>query len=255
MKPFIRPGDSAASVKEVFEFVAAANRLYQAVDFDAYFRESAPLYKKALQEIQSVLPDARLIKTMEQFHRKQFDEYTLLPSLTIPTGMAFGVNYSAGGKTRIMNLFGPFAIQQFKDTGSLNMGFADADHIRELSTHEFGHPFSNPVVALIPPMLVKETAILYEPVKEAMDNQGYNTWNSCLYEYFVRAGEVVIARKLGNMAAAGRLHKYYTEERRFVYLPLVIAELEKYDRAPWMSYLEAVTKAMEKLRAIAVAGK
>jgi hypothetical protein len=249
---FIRPGDSAASVKEVLAFVAAANRLYKAVDFDAYLKESAPYYKKALQEIRSVLPDARLITTMEQFHRRQFDHYALLPSLTIPSGMAFGVNYTLKGKSTVMNLFGPFAVPQLKDTANLNMGFANADHIRELSTHEFGHSFSNPAVAQIPPSLVKETAALYEPVKEAMENQGYNDWKSCLFEYFVRAGEVVIARKLGNGPSADRLLQHYVRDRKFVYLPLVIEELERYDRAPWMSYLQASIKVMEKLKAEAL---
>jgi hypothetical protein len=248
LRPFLREGDSAASIKEVVAFIDAANRLYKAMDMEAHFRDNARLYEKAWAEIRSVLPDPRLITTMEQFYRQSFARYALIPSLTIPAGMAFGVNYTTGGKTTIMNLFGPFALQQFNDTTALNMGFADAGHIRELSTHEFGHSFSNPAVALIPPSFVKETAHLFGPVKEAMENQGYNTWNSCLYEYFVRAGEVVIARKLGLQEAAERLQKYYVEGRRFVHLPLVIAELEKYDRDPKMTYRQAVINAMEKLK-------
>ncbi|WP_162915318.1 DUF4932 domain-containing protein [Paraflavitalea soli] len=248
LRPFLRQGDSAASIKEVVEFVAAANRLYKAMDFEVYFRDHVPFYEKALSEIRSVLPDARLITTMEQYYRQSFARYALIPSLTIPAGMAFGVNYTAAGNTTIMNLFGPFALQQFSDTAALNMGFADSNHIRELSTHEFGHSFSNPAVALIPPALVKETARLFGPVREAMENQGYNTWSACLYEYFVRAGEVVIARKLGRQASAERLLKYYVEGRRFVHLPLVIAELEKYDRDPRITYQQAVINAMEKLK-------
>ncbi len=175
LRPFVRQADSAASINELVEFIAAANHLYKAMDMEAYFRDNARLYEKALSEIRSVLPDPRLITTMEQFYRQSFARYALIPSLTIPAGMAFGVNYTTAGKTTIMNLFGPFAVQQFSDTAALNMGFADANHIRELSTHEFGHSFSNPAVATIPPALVKETARLFAPVKEAMENQGYNT--------------------------------------------------------------------------------
>lgn len=248
LQPFGRQRDSAAAIKEVVEFIAAANRLYHAMNFDSYFRDNARLYEKALAEIRSVLPDPRLITTMEQFYRKSFAHYALIPSLTIPAGMAFGVNYTTGGKTTIMNLFGPFALQQFNDTTALNLGFADASHIRELSTHEFGHSFSNPLVALIPPTLVKETARLFPPVKEVMENQGYNTWAACLYEYFVRAGEVVIARKLGLQQSADRLEKYYVEGRHFVHLPLVIAELEKYDRDPAITCQQAMLNVMEKLK-------
>lgn len=251
LRPFVRQGDSAASIREIIAFVEASNRLYKAMDFDRYFQENARVYEKAWAEIRSVLPATSLIITMEQFYRQSFAHYALLPSLTIPSGWGFGVNYTAAGKTTIMNLFGPFAVQQFRDTSHLNMGFADSSHIRELSTHEFGHSFSNPAVSLVPPSIVKETALLYGPVKEAMENQGYNTWYSCLGEYFVRAGEVVIARKLGNLVSAERLQKEYMNTRKFIYLPLVIGELEKYDRDKGMTYQQAVNNVMERLRVIA----
>ena len=62
--------------------------------------------------------------------------------------------------------------------------------------HEFGHSFVNPVVDSIPPVDISKTERLFEPIKSAMEKQGYNTWKTCLYEHFVRAGEVVIAKLL-----------------------------------------------------------
>ncbi len=249
LQPFLQgKKDTSAARKEVIQFIEACNRFYKAVDFDAYFRESARFYEQALKEIRSVLPEARLVTTMEKFYRQQFHRYMLIPSLTIPAGMGFGVNYTTAGKTTIINLFGPFALQRLADTAALNMGFADEDHIRELSTHEFGHSFSNPAVARIPLQLIKETAHLFEPVKEAMENQGYNNWRSCVFEYFVRAGEVVVARKLGKLEAAARLQKQYIENRKFIYLLLVIEELEKYDRNPKLTYQQVVINIMERLK-------
>lgn len=250
LRPFIRARDSAASLKEVTDFIEASNRLYKAMDFEACLRDNKHLYKKSLQEIRSVLPPAALIETMEQFYRQSFDHYALLPSLTIPAGMAFGVQHTDGKMIVIMNLFGPFAVQQFNDPTAINMGFANAEHIRELSTHEFGHSFSNPAVLLVPKQKLQATAWLYEPVKETMDNQGYNNWRSCLIEYFVRAGEVVIARKLGKQASADKLLKSYVEQRRFVHLPLVIAQLEAYDRDPSMTYAAAVERTVDQLMAL-----
>ncbi|WP_276484067.1 DUF4932 domain-containing protein [Paraflavitalea pollutisoli] len=250
LRPFIRSKDSATSVKEVIDFIEASNRLYKAMDFEACLRDNRILYEKSLLEIRSVLPPAALIKTMEQFYRHAFDHYALLPSLTIPAGMAFGVQHTDGRKIVVMNLFGPFAVQQFKDRAAINMGFADAEHIRELSTHEFGHSFSNPAVLLVSKEKLKATAWIYEPVREAMSNQGYDNWQSCLIEYFVRAGEVVIARKMGNPASANKLLKSYVEQRRFVYLPLFIEQLEAYDRDPSMAYADAVARTVDRLMAL-----
>lgn len=249
LRPFMEgQQDSAATRQAIVQFIEACNRLYKRMNFEAYFRENARLYEQALREIRSVLPEPRLVATMEKFYRQQFHRYMLVPSLTIPAGMAFGIHYTMAGNTTILNLFGPFARQQFADTASLNMGFANEDHIRELSTHEFGHSFSNPVIARIPQSLIKETSHLFNPVKEAMENQGYNTWSGCVFEYFVRAGEVVIARKLGKHEAAERLQKHYMQDRKFSYLPLIIEELEKYDRDPRMTYQQAVINGMERLK-------
>ncbi len=249
LQPFLEgKKDTAAAKQEVIAFIEASNRFYKAVDFDTYFRDNTRYYEQALKEIRSVLPEGRLVTTMEKFYRQQYHRYMLIPSLTIPAGMGFGVNYTTAGKTTIINLFGPFARQRLNDTASLNMGFADEDHIRELSTHEFGHSFSNPAIARIPQQLIEGTAHLFEPVKEAMENQGYNTWKSCVFEYFVRAGEVVVARKLGKREAAARLQKPYIQDRKFVYLPLVIEELEKYDRDPKLTYQQAVVNVMERLK-------
>jgi|GEM_PF-402690 len=240
--------DPAEARENASEFIEALNRFYTTVNFDEYFHGSKRYYEQAHQEITDGLPSDEFIPAMEKFYRKEFDSYTLLPSLTLPNGMAFGVSYVANGKTKIFNSFGAFAVQHIPDGA---MGFADEKHLRELSTHEFGHSFSNPAVQQLPARLFDETKILYEPIREAMDNQGYNLWKSCVYEHFVRAGEVVIAKNLGLRKDAAQLEKQYIENRKFIYLRDIIQILEMYDDDRKITYQEAVNKAMEKLKVMA----
>jgi hypothetical protein len=81
-----------------------------------------------------------------------------------------------------------------------------------------------------------------------MEDQGYPSWKYCLYEHFVRASEVVIARNMGYLKEAAGLQKHYIEDRKFIYLPLIIEQLTRYNQNKNISYQEAVMQAMEKLK-------
>jgi hypothetical protein len=127
------------------------------------------------------------------------------------------------------------------------MGFGDKKHLLELSTHEFGHSFVNPVVDTFAPELIRSTQLLFDPIREVMSNQGYSMWKACVYEHFVRAGEVVIAQNLGRQADADRLRASYMQERKFIYLPILLPELESYNTLGNSTYSQAATRAMQRL--------
>jgi hypothetical protein len=73
----------------------------------------------------------------------------------------------------------------------------------------------------LPEDLITQTEKLFEPIRNDMTRQNYTQWKHCVYEHFVRAGEVLIARKLGNTKDAEELQKYYIEDRKFIYLPVL----------------------------------
>jgi hypothetical protein len=185
---------------------------------------------------------------MEKFYGQQFGSYTLVPSLTIPAGMGFGVRHQREGKKHIFNVFGAFGPQAFGVGIQLDMGFGDQRRLRELSTHEFGHSFVNPVIDQLPAALIAQTEKLYAPIRDEMTRQGYNDWKSCLYEHFVRAGEIIIAENLNNREDAERLRQDYVGNRKFMYLPLLVEELQKHKRGEVPSYPEAVGNAMKRLK-------
>jgi hypothetical protein len=223
------------------------NEFYKEIGLDNYFIETDKFYKKAIDEINSVLPKRDFIGAMEEFYNKKFDAYTLVPSLTIPKGMGFGINYTLDKKTHVLNVFGAFDFQEFLNTTELKMGFANEKRLRELSVHEFGHSFVNPEVNKLPKEKFSQTELLFEPLKSKMSDQGYNTWKVCVYEHFVRAGEIMMAEKLGDAEGAKRLHSEYEQDRKFVYIPVILVELKKYDAGTYKTYYEAVLGSMEEL--------
>ena len=245
---FSSHGDLAEAKRNASAFIEAMNGLYREVDFGAYLTKNRALYANATSQVAGGLPEDRFLSTMEAFYEGHFESYTLVPSLTIPAGMGFGARYGSGGDAHAFHVFGTFAIQQWNDSTRIDMGFADQKHLLELSTHEFGHSFANPHVDRLPEPLIVETGPLFDPVKSAMAPQGYTTWKACLYEHFVRAGEVVIARKLGHHEDAERLRKHYISDRKFIYLDTLLIELDKYNATGKGTYQQAVETAMLRLR-------
>lgn len=243
---FAERGDSMAAARQASLFLSAMNAVYSKMAFDNYYITHAVYYKHALAEIRRSLPPAGSIEAMEKFYGKSFAAYTLLPGLTVPAGMAFGLKTTSRNGIAVYNLFGPFDLQQIRDTATLDLGYNDPRHILELSIHEFGHSFVNPVVDGTPDSIRASKRSLFAPIRKAMDDQGYPTWGACLSEHFVRAGEVIIARRSGRKVEAEILMKNYIEQRQFIYLPKIIEVLES-SMMQGKTYEEAVMTAVKSL--------
>lgn len=233
--------------KNAIIFLDGLNAFAKEIEFQSHLNEAKPYYDQVLQEVENGIPDARFIDAMESFYKQSYDTYLLVPSLTIPKGMGFGIKNTGKNETTVFNVFGALDYQEFDDIKKLNMGFANTSKLRELSVHEFGHSFVNPVVAQLPLELFTKTEYLFEPLQSAMADQGYNTWKVCVYEHFVRAGEIMIAHKLGNKETATKLFYDYKEKRKFNYIPEILEHLKKYDLGAYDSYKQTVRSTMEKL--------
>lgn len=248
------PKKNAAEAKvNASLFLEACNAFYKEVNFDAYLSESAVYYQAALEQIRRNWQGKGVIGYMETFYRKSFRGYAMVPSLTLPKGMGFSVQIRNGREQVICNVFGGTGKQEISDVKALNMGFGEPDKLTELSIHEFGHAFVNPYIEGLPKQVPDSCSLLFDAVKTRMEEQGYNTWESCLIEHFVRAGEVVVAEQMGDSGSAGRLRQEYVNDRRFIYLPILIDALRKYDADYRQHYSAVVLNMMHRLIAMATA--
>ncbi|MEM6376674.1 MAG: DUF4932 domain-containing protein [Bacteroidota bacterium] len=225
-------------------FLEGLNNFYKAVDFDAYLAKNQKHYDLAVQEIESTLGDPKLIEHVEAFFQKSFQSYTLVPSLTVPKGMGFGIKMN---DQQIYSVFGSLGWQEIDDPNHLNMGFTNAQRLQELSIHEFGHSFCNPAVDLLPSGLIEQTDALYKPVAMSMANQGYMSWKASVYEHFVRASELIISKQYDTQEAYETLKQEYLEERKFIYIPTILEVLESY-KEKGLTFEAAVEQSMIRLQ-------
>ena len=243
--------DTAQARRNVIAFLDGLNKFYNEINFKQYIADTKIFYDAALAEVKASLPKTAFVSTMENFYNQRFDQYVLVPSLAIPKGMGFGLNYSRNGSTLLFNVFGAFDYQQIQTPGKLNLGFKNPERVRELSIHEFGHSFVNHIVDSISDERITKTIHLFDTVKTRMAEQGYNTWKACLYEHFVRAGEVVIAKLMGDKTGRDRLYAEYVNNRKFIYLPVIVSEFEKISKAGTFSS-HTLNKIMDELIVLSI---
>jgi hypothetical protein len=244
---FSKTKDANEAKQNVILFLDGLNAFSKEINFDQYMIDSKIYYDKSIEEIRDALPKQNFIDTMEKLYKTEFQTYSLIPSLTIPKGMGFGIRYELNNMTNVFNVFGALEFQSFDDLDSLKMGFDNDQRLRELSVHEFGHSFVNPIVDKLPDEVFIKTEKLFEPLKSKMEAQGYNDWKVCVYEHFVRAGEILISEQLGDKEGAEKLRKEYVQDRQFKYIPIIIPELKKFSDGKYKSYYEAIHNTMEKL--------
>src|SRR6186713_2605571 len=238
-------GDMAEARRNATAFLDALNSFSRAIDLDAHLTRYKPYYDLALASVVKNVPHGDFLPVMEQYYRKQFSAYTLVPSLNLFTAIGFGTMNQSTRK--IYNAFGPFTFQSF-DGNHSDMGFDDPVKIRALAAHEFGHSFANPAIDSLPSSLITETAYLYEPIKPEMKKQGYTMWLMSLYEHLVRAGEVIVADKIGDSTRAVIILQDNLK-KGFIYLPFMVQELQKWDRNTSSGDFDnAVLQMMMKLK-------
>jgi len=242
-RSFSKTKDPVEARELAGRFLVAFNAFYREIAFDQFLGKYHPHYTQALQEVSTHLPRGPVVQWMETYFKKSFAGYALIPSLTLPKTMGFGLG---NGQDTIYNVFGALDQQVIEDPGNLIMGFQNSQKLRELTIHEFGHSFVNPVVYTLPDSLFGQSASLFEPIRATINGQGYNTWEACVIEHFVRTVELVLSEHYDTPEAYQNLRKAYIEDRQFIYIPHLRPALDRVLRGD-LTFEEAVPLAMHEL--------
>jgi len=249
-RSFSKTKDPVEARELARRFLVAFNAFFREIAFDQFLEKYHPHYTQALQEVSTHLPRGAVTNWMESYFKESFAGYKLVPSLTLPKGMGFGLN---NGQDTIYNVFGALDEQVIDDTDHLITGFQNSQKLRELTIHEFGHSFVNPVVYALPDSLFKQSASLFEPIRTTINEQGYDTWEACVIEHFVRAVELVLSEHYDTPEAYQNLRKAYIQDRQFIYIPHLRPALHRVLRGE-RSFAEAVPLAMRELVKLSKSG-
>lgn len=216
------------------EMVTELNNYYNESNFESIWNELKPYRNKITSILHENRPGIEVFELMEMFYEYKYDHYSIQPIITLwPCG--FGICELENNKA--VFIMGPL---------NLNYDFTDIEAYINLAIHEFGHSFVNHVV-LKNEDLLEETRSLFTPIKEPMTKNGYSDWETCMIEHFVRAGEVIIRELNGDKKQSETLLKHYTEDKKYIYLPLIVDNLRAYRLDQNSSYPNSVTASLKNL--------
>ncbi|MFT2008980.1 DUF4932 domain-containing protein [Pontibacter sp. 13R65] len=216
------PDTANLIVKEYFNKVA---QFYHDADFEEYYSQSKALHQLAVQEVKQNLPGDTFISSLESYYGATKDKYHIVVMPTFKSGWGLSWQIQDRGKTQIFNISAPLQEQSIdKGDSVLTAGYNNAEEIRNLSVHEFGHSFVNPITTQA---RFAEMIDAYKSLYQPIPGQGqYSDWLTIFNEHLVRAGEIRIALAMGQKEESRNLQEAY---RDWMYLPHFINQLKQYE--------------------------
>ncbi|GAB2566050.1 DUF4932 domain-containing protein [Spirosoma areae] len=213
-------------VRALDGFFGQLNQLYTTLRFNQFLTDNQAVYQKAQAEVTKNLPGSTFIATLENYYGATKNGYHLLINPFFQTGWGMGWEVISKNGIDIFNISSPLSKAVITTDGQVRSpGFDNRAGIRRLAVHEFGHSFVNPF-ANQPryKTQIERFNALYQPIK---GDQQYHDWHTQFCEYVVRAGEIRIARTMGNEADAKAVE---TQNANWRYLPHFVAQLKHYEQ-------------------------
>jgi hypothetical protein len=200
--------------------LATFKDFYKRTGFHKFYSAHEGFYDSLKKPIQAKLDESRIIEILEDHYGKENKEYNVVLVPLLHDG-GYGPAVRKGNGQAIYAIIGP-------RSDSKDMPVFDVKTIlSEYVIHEFSHSFCNPLIAKGLPELRKDSC-LFTPIKDAMAQHGYGTWEACLYEHFVRANEILITEKVLNRSKAADLMDNMIRDDKWIYLRGLIDVMRKY---------------------------
>lgn len=215
--------DSASAI--VTAYLGTLARFYREADVARFMAQHRSVYDQAVAQVRKNCPSADFVPTMETYYGSRKAAYTLVVMPFFISGWGMGWQVGEGTQARIYNISAPYQDQKVRQQQVYDPGYNDAEAVRTLAVHEFGHSFVNPYT-----MLPATAAQInqYSSLFRAVPGQAqYTDWLTLFNELTVRAGEIRIAQAMNRPDQSRRLREQYAN---WPYLDHFIAQLAYYEQ-------------------------
>lgn len=216
--------DKDSAIYIVDNFMKQVSQFYTNSRFGNFLFRNKHVYTLAISEATKNLPDNTFIPMMEAYYGIQKDGYHIIVMPFFKSEWGMGWEAKDKGKTDVFNIISPMKEQVIQnDYQVIQAGYDHKDEIRNWSIHEFGHSFVNEMMQEKYVQQINAYKHLFKPIK---NNPQYVEWTAVFNEHLVRAGEIRIALKMGNVEESKRLYQLYND---WMYLDHFIEQLKLYE--------------------------
>lgn len=215
--------ESCGGEKQMREFVDALRDFARVTDFQKFFDANQDTYKSIIHKVEGDIGNTDIIGPVEGYYGSGKPlRYTIILAPLFQQG-GFGPTLQRpDGERELYDICGPFGAEQGLPT------FGNADHIREIAWHEFGHSFVNPLADKHKRTLDKYSS-LFNPIASPMRGQAYDNWQTCINEHVIRA---VLARLIYKVQGSKAAEECVEGESimGFAYVKPLCKRLEDYEK-------------------------
>ncbi|MEZ7891225.1 MAG: DUF4932 domain-containing protein [Candidatus Wallbacteria bacterium] len=204
------------------DFVSQLGDFSKKTDFMKFFKENKNYYDKITAEYKSKTDINKLVGVIEKYYGMSQSSYNIILAPILRRSGGYGVRANAlNGKFDVYNVTGP------NSAGTNEINFGEAEDIRDLVWHEFSHSFVNPITEKNS-YEINLYSSLYKPIEQAMREQAYSNWETCVNEHIIRA----ITARLTALEISEKAYKEavnYEKSRGFFYVEPLCELLKKYE--------------------------
>lgn len=195
-------------------------RFYTETECEFFFKTQEGFYQTMVAAVRDSFSRKDIIPVIETyFGIKKSAEYEVILSPLMHSG---GFAIERSDKNALYALVGPGAV---KDS------FPEFDKVfleQDLVIHEFSHNYANPIVEQFMAETKKLEKDLFPAVREKVEQEGYASWESFMFELIVRATTIRIVENVYGTEAAAELIDYETSVG-FEYVTAIADELKTYE--------------------------
>lgn len=194
---------------------------YKRADFHRFYTTHKGFYDSLTGPVQGKIGESNVIEIMEEHYGKTNKEYNVVLVPLLHDG-GYGPMVHKGNSNILYAVIGPmYTSKEFPEFDVKNI-------LSEYVIHEFSHSFCNPLIAENLKELAKDSCLL-KPIIESQREQGYGSWEGCLYEHFVRANEILLTEKILGRQKGGDLMDDMYRNGQWIYLRGLVDVMRRYE--------------------------
>ncbi len=202
------------------DFAEKLRAFAKETNFMKFFYDKKKFYNHLQNEIIRNVSDVNYIKILEDYYGEKKHSYNVIPAPLFHSG-GYGPKVRNEDKEDVFNIIGP------KSYSNGNLTFGNKEDILYIILHEFSHSFINDITEKYS-VEINNSKKLYEPIKDKMQTQGYNNWQTCVNEHLVRT---VVARLTLQLSGESYKNLIINKEinNGFIYIHKLDSLFENYE--------------------------
>jgi hypothetical protein len=218
------PADMVKRVgnKETLEnYRATIESFAKESNFETFWKSNEEFYNKILDFTVSDMAGADIVKAVEDYYNEKQNSYNIIIST-----LAYG---SYGHKIEVSkNKYDIYSCTVTRDYKN-EIPYLTRVALLRNAVHEFSHSFVNYLTEKYS-QRVAASELLFQPIKSAMNQQAYGSWEECVNEHMVRAINIRI-HELNWGKEISQKMQGDEKANQFIYIEPILNKLKEFEAA------------------------